>query len=377
MNAFSAQESIFTRFRTKQPGKGVWITLFILHGPFRLALLLLYFIPRYSRPHPQWTYHQAVGNAILKLWFSFASTIEFRTTKSLDPGSEKERFIVMSPAESESYLKVASDKWIQPVPIGGMWYPKQYEPEVDSNKKIVLHFHGGAYVLGGVRPMEGGWGPEILAGAIHGLVLCPQYRLSSEYKGRFPAALQDSITAYQYLLSQGVPSSRIVISGDSAGGNLAMALLRYLGEKGNFMPLPFAALLWSPWLDLAADPHAVDLHRNRKTDYLTPVLIEWGLRTYRPTFYEPNHPYLTPLNNPFATKVPIFMQYGTAEVLLDEQRAFYSQMEEVTGNSLERLEIPNAPHNTFLGGQLLGFEKEARDAAERANRFLNSQDSKA
>ncbi|KAL8909097.1 MAG: hypothetical protein Q9207_000431 [Kuettlingeria erythrocarpa] len=365
------------RFRAKQPGKAVWTTLFILSGPFRLVFLLLYFIPKYARPHPQWTYHQAVGNAILKLWFSFASTIEFRTTKSLDPGSEKERFVVMAPASPEAYSEVAYDKCIQPVPIGGMWYPKQYKSTVDIDKKIFLHFHGGAYVLGGVRPMEGGWGPQVLAEATHGLVLCPQYRLSSESKGRFPAALQDSITSYQYVLSQGIPSSRIVISGDSAGGNLALALLRYLGENSSdILPLPSAVLLWSPWLDLAADPYGVDSHRNRETDYLTPVLIEWGLRTYRPSFLKADHPYLTPLNNAFATKVPLFMQYGTAEVLLDEQRSFCSQMEQIAGNRLERLEIPNAPHNTFLGGQLLGFEKEARDAAGRASEFLSSQGAK-
>jgi len=377
MNASSARESASTRFRAKQPGKGVWTTLFILHAPFRLAFLLLYFIPRYFRPHPQWTYHQAIGNAILGLWISFASTIELRTSNSLDPGSEKERFVVIRPAKPESYSGVASDDWVQPIPIGGMWYPKLYEPDIDTNKKIVLHFHGGAYVLGGVRPMEGGWGPEVLAKAIHGLVLCPQYRLSSEHKGRFPAAFQDSITAYQYLLNQGIPSSRIVLSGDSAGANLALALLRYLGENGSSLPLPFAALLWSPWLDLAADPYAVVSHRNGKIDYLTPELMEWGLRTFRPWFLEANHPYLTPLNNPFATKVPIFMQYGTAEVLLDGMRAFYSQMGGIAGNSLERLETPNAPHNTFLGGQLLGFEKEARNAAERANQFLDSQDPRA
>lgn len=282
----------------------------------------------------------------------------------------------MRPAKPESHSGIASDNWVQSIPIGGMRYPKLYEPEIDTDKKIVLHFHGGAYVLGGVRPMEGGWGPEVLAKAIHGLVLCPQYRLSSQPNARFPAALQDSITAHQYLLSQGGPSSRIVISGDSAGGNLALALLRYLGENGSSLPLPSAALLWSPWLDLAADPYAVESHRNRKTDYLTPVLIEWGLRAYRPSFLEATHPYLTPLDNPFATKVPVFMQYGTAEVLLDEQRAFCSQMGEIAGNSLERLEIPCAPHDTFLGGQILGFEKEARDAAERANKFLVGQDTR-
>jgi len=121
-------------------------------------------------------------------------------------------------------------------------------------------------------------------------------------------------------------------------------------------PLPFATLLWSPWLDLVVDPHAVDSHRNERTDYITPVLIEWGLRSFRPSFLEANHPYWTPLNNRFATKVPVFMQYGVAEVLLDGMRAFgYSQMEELAGNGLEPLDVPNAPHNTVLSGRILGF----------------------
>lgn len=60
----------------------------------------------------------------------------------------------MSPTDPEFYSNVASDKWIEPVPIGGMWYPKRYKSGVDTNKKIVLHFHGGAYVLGSVRPWK-------------------------------------------------------------------------------------------------------------------------------------------------------------------------------------------------------------------------------
>ena len=283
----------------------------------------------------------------------------------------------MPPAKSECYSEVANDKWIQPASVGGMWYPKLYESDFDSDKHIVLHFHGGAYVLGGVRPKEGGWGPGILAKAIHGLVFCPQYRLSSKSKGRFPAALQDSITSYQYMLGLGIPSSRILISGDSAGGNLALALVRYLGEQSSSslptMSLPLATLLWSPWLDLAADPYAVELHRNSNTDYLTHVLIQWGSRAYRPPFLKANHPYLSPLNNPFATQVPIWMQHGTAEVFFDAQKAFYKQMKQVSGNKIERLEIPNAPHNTFLGGLVLGFEKQAVDAAESACTFVNCQ----
>ncbi|KAL8721437.1 MAG: hypothetical protein Q9225_001882 [Loekoesia sp. 1 TL-2023] len=342
--------------RARQPGKAVWTTLFILSGPLRLIYLLLYFVPNRFRQHPQWTYRQAVGNALLKLWFSFASTVEYRTTKSLEPGTEKERFVVMDPKQPESCSGVASDKMIKPISVDGMWYPRLYNPDVDGSRVIVLHFHGGAYVLGGVRPAESGWGADVLARATDGLVLFPQYRLSSQFKGRFPAALQDSITSYQYLLRLGVPSSRIVISGDSAGGNLALALLRYIGEESS---LPRRK--------------AVASHRNQRTDYITPAFVNWGLRTYRPSFLEGNYPYLSPLNNCFATKVPIFMQHGTAEVLFDEQKTFCSQMKQINGNKIERLEVPNAPHDTFLAGQVLGWEKEAEDAARKACDFLNRQ----
>ncbi|KAL8918197.1 MAG: hypothetical protein Q9172_005526 [Xanthocarpia lactea] len=370
MNAARVLSPTAGRLRARQPGKAIWTALFLLFGPLRLVFLLLYFIPKRCRQLPQWTYRQAISNALLKIWFSFASTVEYQTAFSLEPGPEKERFVVMNPKQPDLYSGVAKDKSIEPSPVGAMWYPNLYEPKVDSKKTVVLHFHGGAYVLGGVRPDEGGWGPHLLAITIDGLVLSPQYRLSSQFKGRFPAALQDSITSYQYLLDHGIPSSRIVISGDSAGGNLALALLRYLEEPFCSLPKPCALLLWSPWLDLAGDPKAMDRHPNSKIDYLPPVLIDWGSRMYRPFFLKVDHPYLSPLKKPFASEVPIFMQHCSAEVLFDEQKAFYLQMMEISSNRLARMETPNAPHDIFYLGQVLGFEKEAKEGADGARSFL-------
>ena len=180
------------------------------------------------------------------MWYSFASTVEYQTISSLEPGPEKDRFVLMKPAEPTSYLGVVRDKSIQPAVIGGVWYPTFYQNGVESNRMVILHLPEDAYVLGGVRPKEWGWGPGNLAKAVNGYVFCPQYRLSSEPKGRFLAALQDSITSYQYLLSQGIPSSRILFPGGSAGGTLVLALLRYVSEQRSSLPSPFAALLWSP-----------------------------------------------------------------------------------------------------------------------------------
>lgn len=66
----------------------------------------------------------------------------------------------------------------------------------------------------------------------------PQYRLASDSSTRFPAAMQDGLTAYMYLLGQGVSPRDIVLSGDSAGANLVVALVRYLTEEKGFLPLP-------------------------------------------------------------------------------------------------------------------------------------------
>jgi acetyl esterase/lipase len=110
-------------------------------------------------------------------------------SKSLDPGKEKERFVVFNPAKEELYEEVLVDEEIKPVKMGGVWYPRFFEKGKDETNWVVLHFHGGAYVVMGCRPTEGPWGPEILAKKIGGLVFMPQYRLVSQPNSRFPAAL--------------------------------------------------------------------------------------------------------------------------------------------------------------------------------------------
>lgn len=358
--------------RARQPGKALWTIFSIATTPIRIAFILIYYIPRFLRQHPTWTYHQAVGKAIFQLWWEYTSAVEFRTSKSLDPGSDKERFVVMQPAKPEWYRDILDDPKMHPVEIGGMWYPKLYAPAQDAGKKIVLHFHGGAYVLGGCRPMESGWGPEVLAKHTSGLVFCPQYRLAVYPHSHFPAAIQDGVTSYAYLLSQGIPASDIVISGDSAGGNLVIAMLRYLAEHEPMIPEPRAALLWSPWLNPAVEPEALDRHRNSKTDYLGSGLARWAVSSYTPPGVSPGHPYISPLGNEFATKVPIFVQTGTLEILYDDHVQFAKAMKEVPGNRVELFEIADAPHDTFAAGLLLGFVKEAEHAADVAAKFIET-----
>jgi len=218
--------------------------------------------------------------------------------------------------------------------------------------------------------MESGWGPEVLTRHIKGFVLQPQYRLASEEGCCFPAAVQDGLTAYSYVLNVlGVSPKQVILSGESAGGNLVLAILRYLHGEGNgVMPLPRAALLWSPWLDLTAKKEDIDGHGNAKIDYITGDLVEWGIERYTPPGWDSGNPYLSPLGNEFESKVPIFLQTGTAEVLYDDHVKFAEGMRE-KGTEVELLEIENAPHDTFGAGIILGYSKEVENAAEKAAVF--------
>jgi hypothetical protein len=186
---------------TRQPFKFIYTAFILSTLPLRLLSIFIYFIPRSLRQRLTWTYHQAVGTRVFALWWDYATAVEHHTAKSLAPGAEKDR----------------------------------------------------AFVLGGARPLEGGWGPELLSHRMACPVLTPQYCLAVEDHASFPATLQDAITAYAHVVHVlGVSTEHVVLSGDSAGGNLALALLRYLHEDARpALALPRAALLWSPWLDLA------------------------------------------------------------------------------------------------------------------------------
>ncbi|KAH8588684.1 Alpha/Beta hydrolase protein [Bisporella sp. PMI_857] len=361
---------------THQPFKIAYTTFTILSLPTRILAILLYYIPKVTRQNPHWTYHQAVGKAIFSIWWKYVTVVEYRTAKSLDPGSEKDQFIAIEPPSGESPVRglLTSNPAIRPVTIGGVWYTAP--PAADAIPKLVaIHFHGGAYVVGGARKMEGGYGPEILSRALGCPVLQPQYRLAVEENSSFPAAIIDGLTAYSYVLNiLKVRPENVIFSGDSAGGNLAITLVRYLQDEGRgALPLPRAALLWSPWVDLDIDVPKVNSHRNLKTDYVFGEFGDWGARRYTPKGWSRKHPYLSPMGNEFHSEVPIFVHTGTSEGLYDDHVYFADAMRK-KGSKVEFLATENAPHDIFGAGLVLGFAKEAEDIARKAARFVKDVD---
>ncbi|KAL8740825.1 MAG: hypothetical protein Q9190_006506 [Brigantiaea leucoxantha] len=359
---------------THQPLKLLWTVVTVLHCLFRLPLLSLYYIPRATRQHPAWTFRQAIGCDILKLWFTYASYVEFKFPLSVDSAAEAEQWVTIKPSSQRIYHRIPHSPAtaIQPAIIGGTWFPRPYHVANDVAKKIILHFHGGGYVLSGTRRSECGFAASNLCKGTSSFVFFPQYRLASSPDCGYPAAFQDALTSYAYLLDLGIPSTSIVISGDSAGGHLAIMLLRYLSENSGLLPHPLAVLLWSPWLDLAADPKEIDRNRNSRTDFVPAVFVNWAVKAFVPPDMELTNPYLSPAHHPFFTDTPIWIQVGGLEVLNDEIHTFERNMVNIQQNRVKLYEVANAPHDILMAGNILGFEAQVASAANLVGNFLAS-----
>lgn len=127
-----------------------------------------------------------------------------------------------------------------------------------ASQHTIYYLHGGGYILGSpelYRPFT-----ATLAKAAQAKVFALDYRLAPEH--RFPAAVDDAVVGYRWLLAQGIRPANILLSGDSAGGGLTLATLVRLRAEG--VPLPTAAVLLSPWTDLAATGKS--LQTNEATD---------------------------------------------------------------------------------------------------------------
>jgi len=182
-------------------------------------------------------------------------------------------------------------------------------PDVRTDA-AVLYLHGGGYSIGSPRSHR--HLAAAIARASGTVALVPDYRLAPEHP--FPAALDDALGAYQWLLGRGIAPHRIVIAGDSAGGGLTVALLLALRERA--LPRPAGGVCISPWVDLTcsgasyATKAAVDPIVTRE---------EVGLmaQAYAGSG-DPKAPLLSPLYGDLRGLPPLLVQVGSDEVLLDD-----------------------------------------------------------
>ncbi|KAI4148063.1 MAG: hypothetical protein LQ341_001675 [Variospora aurantia] len=356
-----------------------WKALYALCAALLTSIRLPFYLMKYSvpsfRPHQKWTYQQALMNRLFRSFLYHAAIVEVRTPIAPSPNVANGRTVVMGPAPAETFVGVARDAVIEPSAVEGTCYPTHFDATGDDQESsIILHFHGGGYAMCKGSDEDSAFAANLLVKHVAAKALFPSYRLSSNHGGRFPAALQDAITSYQYLLELGIPPGKIIVSGDSAGGNLALALLRYMAENPQLLPPPSSVLLWSPTTDMLAakEPLKIDQNRNSSTDFLAGHFCAWGARGLTTDAPSAATPYFAPRSHPFSSQVPIWIQLGGLEVLYDDAFEFAENMRG-QGNSVVVYVEPYANHDIFYLGGNTGFAEEAVKAAKAASAFLKGR----
>jgi len=176
--------------------------------------------------------------------------------------------------------------------------------------RVVLYLHGGGYVIGSPRSHR--HLAAAIAAAARSSALLLEYRCAPE--APFPAAVDDAVAAYRWLLDQGVSAGGIVIAGDSAGGGLTVAALLALRDAR--LPLPAAGVCISPWVDLTCS--GASYATKAASD---PIVKRAGVdemaRAYLGTA-DPRTPLASPLFADLRGLPPLLIQVGSEEVLLDD-----------------------------------------------------------
>ena len=183
-----------------------------------------------------------------------------------------------------------------------------------SGGPTVLHFHGGGYVLGSASGSLEYAGR--LAEAVGGSCVTVDYRLAPEHP--YPAAVDDAVDAYRGLLDSGVPASSIILSGESSGGGLALALALVLKTAGD--PLPAGIIGVCPFVDLTLRGPTVAEFSGDDPAANRDVLAYLGASYFQG--HEPTDPLVSPLYGDLSGLPPIFLTASQGEVLLSDTLRF-------------------------------------------------------
>ncbi len=262
---------------------------------------------------------------------------------------------------------------IKPAPVGGTWFPRA--PGKDATPgTIALYLHGGAFVQGDGRDGYCGFPAKTMVelGGVDA-VFSLQYRLSG-WSRLFPSQLRCKMplrAICSYFRTLKIQPHQVVLCGDSAGGNLAIALLRYIQEFGAGLEIapPRCATLLSPWV--APFDYGTESNPGEIPTICQPHFLRWGAEVYAGSRKDAaSDPYITPLGSPFATSVPIFINVGTAEVFFKANQEWVREMRGIKGNQIELRQEDAALHDTFLVAEILGFEESAREVVSAMGAFI-------
>ena len=259
-----------------------------------------------------------------------------------------------------STLPIDDDIETERVGVNGVAAEWIWAPESDK-RRVILYLHGGGYVIGSVRTHRVLLAH--LARAAKARVLALDYRLAPETP--FPGPIDDTVNAYQWLLSDGIEPANMAIAGDSAGGGLVVAALVALKSVGE--PLPAAGVCISPWSDMESTGGS--MMTNSESD---PSVSKERLLKLAGIYLNgknPQAPLASPIHADLTGLPPLLLQVGSIEVLLDDSTMLKEQAHKA-GVSVQMEVWDDMPHVWHHYAPIL---PEARKAISKIGEFLLQQ----
>ncbi len=259
-------------------------------------------------------------------------------------------------------LAPSKDMLISDVDIDGMHGEWVCVNRAHMKKYVILYCHGGGYSTGSslyARTLT-----TKLAASTSMDVLSFDYRLAPEHP--YPAALEDALKAWNHLMQYGYGARDVLVAGDSAGGNLALALTLKLKEQARL--LPKGLLLMSPWTDLAGSGKSYLSKRDAdpvlNAGYLDAMKENYlGAQNTQETWADP---FVSPLYGDFEDFPPTYIQVGDQEILRSDSVLLYKKMNKAGVNV--KIDIYKGMWHVFQMSPL----KTAYDAMEKNAEFIFS-----
>lgn len=242
-------------------------------------------------------------------WLRFQlkqENIDWNTNESI------RRFREQCEDGAKRFGKIAAGIELLPVTIDGL-SGEWIMPSEATKDKVIFFVHGGGYVSGSCSDHRIHVSKFVKGTKISALLF--EYRLAPEHP--YPAAVNDSVKAYQWLLDQGVLSSNIVFAGDSAGGGLCLATLLALRDQD--IPLPAAAVALSPWTDLKCSGES---YRSNAIKCLSPDGTWTAFSKHYVGDHDPGLPWISPLYGDLHDLPPLLIYVGGNEILYDDAVCF-------------------------------------------------------
>jgi len=229
-------------------------------------------------------------------------------------------------------------------------------PKDERRQGVILYIHGGGYTCGDLEYAKG-FG-SVLAAECGVKVFCAAYRLAPE--NPYPAALEDCLTAYRYLLDKGYGPEHILLCGESAGGGLCYALCGRLKELGLAMPCGIVAI--SPWVDLTGSGESYETNQEADPS-ITKEILDYFAACYT---RDREDPAVSPLFGDLTAMPSSLIFVGGDEILLSDSQRLHQKLLN-SGCSSQLVIRPDRWH-----GYLLYCLKEDREDFDTLNRFLTS-----